>query len=35
MDRAKCQDTTVRFVCTTREFFNADAKTCENFSIFW
>ena len=35
MGRGKCQDTTVCFVCTTLEFFNADAKTRENFSIIW
>ena len=35
MGRAVNLHTTARFVCTTRKFFNADAKTCENFSIIW
>ena len=33
MGRAVNLHTTVRFVCTTLEFFNADAKTCENFVL--
>ena len=31
MGRALHLHTTERFVCTTLEFFNADAKTRENF----
>ena len=31
--RAKSVHTTERFVCTSSEFFNADAKTRKNFAV--